>query len=80
MAGVFKRLRDCHADELEMAMECHTARAQLHTEAEALLGEIAYRNLDIPDDLRERLGVWTDSLLDAVSLVDELRSAVLQPV
>jgi hypothetical protein len=77
--GFFRLLRDCHEDDLQLAMDCQLARNELHDEAEKLLAAASHRNLDIPGDLRERLGLWTDSLLDAVSLVDELRDSVLVP-
>jgi hypothetical protein len=81
LPGVYRRLVDCCEDDLALAAECEAARRQLHTEAGLLIAEAAHHGIDIPEDLRERLAVFSGSLVDIVGLVDELRDAVrLVPV
>jgi hypothetical protein len=77
--GVFRRLRDCHVDELAMAMECQVVRREARFEAEVLLAEAAERNLVITQELRDRLCEFQGDLPTVLALVDELRAACLQP-
>jgi hypothetical protein len=44
-----------------------------------LLADAARHNLDVDDELRDRLALWATDLAGIVSLVDELRSSILQP-
>jgi hypothetical protein len=78
--GVQRRIDRCTVNDLHGARCIETQKAQLRAEAELLLADAHHHNLDIDDDLRDRLALWATDLPTIQALTRELRSAVLQPV
>ena len=77
LPGVYRRLRDCSAVELDMATECRRLRSDLRAKAEALLREAAHYGIPVPDDLRDQLALSGGGDVPMlVGLVDDLEAIV----
>jgi hypothetical protein len=74
--GVLCRLIDCDTAALDAARAIAGRKLTLRCEAEILLDRAASSDVEISDDLRERLAVFAGLLPDLQALVAELRSAV----
>jgi hypothetical protein len=77
-AGVLQRLDRCAVNDLIAAQQIETQKIGLRAEAELLLADAARHDLQVPEDLCERLSLWATDLPTILILVDELRD-VLRP-
>lgn len=76
--GVQRRIDRCSILDLAQARQIETQKAGLRAEAEHLLAIAASYNIDVDEDLRDRLALWATDIQTTQGLVGELQGAVLQ--
>ena len=78
-AGVHKPLGDCTERDLAAAQDIMVEKMRLAGEVQAIVLNAAARGVSVPDDVRERIVAWDESLPALQQLRDTVVEVVNEP-
>lgn len=75
-AGVHRSLSACSVDDLQGAQDIAAEKLRLKAEVWRLLLDASRRGVDVPEELRERLVAWSETLPASRQLHDQLKAII----